>query len=268
MNKTKLLYLICSLFLILPTIETSAAEESDFSVVAGGAINYKTLEFNITGETFKPQLVTFDLSFTGVYKSFYATINYDKSIQDDYVYNYDFATQDDAVMQISREDSGLTLGYSFANSLSVFGGYLDGVTTVLIPGNYGAIQDPNPLNHEPERFNGVFDFAMAGPFIGVGYAVPLGQKATLSLNIAYANMDGELLFDLGPAVEKIDGDTTGFSYGISVSGPLADSMAYRIGIKANRYKFEDKDFIPGVTSDDFTHDQNYSIFYVGVSNYF
>ena len=264
MYKIKSLYLLLSLFIILPTIDASAAEEkSDLSIVVSGAINYKKLEFKITDVSFEPKLVTFDLAFTGAYKSFYATINYDKSIQDDYLYDYDANGQDDTIMIMSREDSGLTLGYSFTNAFTLFGGYLDGTTTALRPGNHGAI-----VTGDPDRFNGAFEFGMSGPFIGVGYATPVGQKATLSLNIAYADMDGDLLFDNGPYKEKIDGDSSGFSYGISLSGPLVESMAYRIGIKANRYEFDDTDYVPGPGNDDFTHDQNFTMLYVGVSNYF
>lgn len=264
MNKIKSFYLLLSVFLLLPAVEAIAAEEqSDITVVVSGAINYKKLEFKITDVSFEPKLLTFDLAFTGAYKSFYATINYDQTIKDDYIYDYEAAGQDDTIMLMSREDSGLTLGYSFENSLSIFGGYLDGTTTALRPANYGGI-----LPADSDRFNGAFYFGMAGPFIGVGYATPFGQKATLSLNIAYADMDGDLLFDNGSFKEKIEGDSAGFSYGISLSGPLAESMAYRIGIKVNRYEFDDTDYVPAPGRDDFTHDQNFSMFYVGVSNYF
>ena len=273
MNKTNILSLVLSLLLIFPTFESSAAD-GDFSVVAGGSINYKKLAFQIGEDTFKPQLVTFDLAFTAVYKSFYATLNYDKAIQDDYIYDYDAANQDDVIMTMSREDAGLTFGYSFANSLSVFGGYLDGTTTAIRPGNFSAIDfDPlaPPPGDETDRFNGTAELTMSGPFIGVGYAMPVGQQSTLSFNVAYADMGGEFNFDNGSSKDSHKGDTTGFSYGIGVSGPISDSLAYRIGIKITRYEFDDSDYIPGLSvpgNDDFTHDEDFSIFYVGVSNYF
>jgi hypothetical protein len=83
-------------------------------------------------------------------------------------------------------------------------------------------------------------------------------------------MSGEFLLDDGATFGTVDGDTTGFSYGVGVSGPMTDSLAYRIGIKITRYEFDDTDYVPGPGpgNDDFTHDENFSIFYVGVSNYF
>lgn len=263
-HATRALLTVISLLLFTPA--TILATDNDFAVVAGGTINYKRLEFDVTDETFKPNLITFDLSFTGVYKSFYASVNYDKSIQDDYIYMYDpGAGQDDTILQISREDAGLTIGYNFPNSVTVFGGYIDGATTVYLQGNQLA------LPSEPERFNSIFDFTMQGPFLGVGYAMPVGQKNTLSFNIAYADMDGSLILDSGADKQEAEGESSGFSYGISLSGPVTETVSYRIGLKANRYTFDHTSHDPSAAppnNDDFTHDQNFSIFYVGVSNFF
>ncbi|MDH5631531.1 MAG: hypothetical protein OEZ10_00905 [Gammaproteobacteria bacterium] len=257
--------LVCSVGLFLNGLSpiTTSAEENALTVVVGGAINYKKLEFAIGNSTFNPNLTTFDLSLTGAYKGVYASINYDESIKDAYIYDYSSSGQDDTIMIMSRRDSGFTLGYAFSNSLSLFGGYLDGATEVWRPANYTAI-----VNSEPDRFNIRAEINMKGPFAGIGYSLPVGERSSLSANIAYADMEGDFIFDEGATQGKISGDTTGFSYGINLTGPVVESMVYRVGFKVNRYKFEDTDYDASTGGDDFTHDQNYTIFYVGLSNYF
>lgn len=266
----KLLLILAPVSVFTPSVTTAA--DNEFSVVAGGNISYKYLEFGVTELVIKPSLITFDLSFTGVYKSFYAAVNYDNTIKEDYYYLYQPApSNDDVIMTLSREDAGLTLGYNFANSITLFGGYLDGTTTAYLQGNLLAIDFVGPPFDPDNRFNSIIKFIMKGPFLGVGYSLPMGSKNTLSMNIAYADMDGSVEIDNGVSTVEATGDATGFSYGLGIAGPLTESMSYRIGLKANRYTFDHTSYIgqgaPVPDNDDFTSDQNFNIFYIGVSSY-
>lgn len=248
--------LVCTMVL---TLETMASEKNDISVIASGTINYKTLKFKIGESEFNPKLTTFDLAFTGAYKAFYATLNYDQSLKDAYVYDYNPALQDDTIMTVSREDTGLTLGYGITESFSLFGGYMKGSTKLFRIANQDAI------GTEPSRFHTAAEINMEGPFAGLSYSIGFSNDKVLALSLAYTNMSGELTADEGASARKYVGDTTGFSYGISLSGPLVESMGYRIGIKTNRYEFK-QDLVPG--EDDLSHDQIYTMFFVGISNYF
>ena len=250
---------------------TVMAADSGPSVVANVAINYKSLEFAIVNTEFTPRLTTLDIGVTVASGGFYGTLNYDQSIKDAYVYDYTTSspgggTGDDTVMAVSRDDLRLTLGYSITPAIVLFGGYMEGTTDVFRIGNYGAISSPDPTEREPDRFNGEGSITMNGPFLGIGYTVSAGSKGALSFSLAYADMGGEFFYNEGANRMRVDGETTGFSYGINWTGPMGDNASYNIGLRSNRYKFKVTETL--TTTDNFDHDQNYTMFVVGVSRYF
>lgn len=260
-----LLGAIC-LFGLLPS---ARAAESGPTVVANASINYKSLEFAIVNTEFTPRLTTLDIGITVASGQFYGTLNYDQSIKDAYVYDYTTSspgggTGDDTVMAVSRDDIRLTLGYNVTPSVVLFGGYMEGTTDVFRIANYGAISDP--MNPEPDRFNGEGSITMNGPFLGAGYSFAFGSTGALSISVAYADMGGEFFYDEGASKQRVDGETKGFSYSINWTGPMGDNASYNIGLRSNQYEFKVTETL--TTNDDFDHDQIYNMFTIGVSRYF
>ncbi|MBE9516684.1 MAG: hypothetical protein IME93_06865, partial [Proteobacteria bacterium] len=45
----------------------------------------------------------------------------------------------------------------------------------------------------------------------------------------------------GAVREVTDGETSGLSYGLRLSGPVVESLSYAVALKINRYKFDDED---------------------------
>ncbi len=150
-----------------------------------------------------------------------------------------------------REDSSITFGKKVLdNRAGIYLGYKAGKSQAS--GNQG--QD--------------LSFKEKGFFIGSNYSWPVRDKGVLSINVAFADLDGDLKEDVSnpafasPAVlaAPLDIDATsnakGLSYGISWSARINESLSYSIGIDSKSYTFEDvKDKNPDtITSDEFKED--------------
>jgi hypothetical protein len=246
-----------TLVLILIAIGTNAAHAAvgDMTIVGGMDFGFKQLRLD-TGDgrnTFSPFYVTINPSIVLGYKSFYASLSYDKSISSDPetgqgtgpVTGNPTAT----TLDFAREDSTFTLGYRLNQSFNVFAGYTKGANEFT------------DIRADVVLIVTDIEYTTTGPFAGVAYGKSFGKKGTLGLSIGYAELDGELRFTGRPSAggsTDVDGDVTGLSYGVTWSGPLSESLGYRAGVKATRYKMED----PG----DIT--ERYTNIFFGIVNYF
>jgi hypothetical protein len=221
-----------TLVLILIAIGTNAAHAAvgDMTIVGGMDFGFKQLRLD-TGDgrnTFSPFYVTINPSIVLGYKSFYASLSYDKSISSD-----------------PETGQGTGLNQSF----NVFAGYTKGANEFT------------DIRADVVLIVTDIEYTTTGPFAGVAYGKSFGKKGTLGLSIGYAELDGELRFTGRPSAggsTDVDGDVTGLSYGVTWSGPLSESLGYRAGVKATRYKMED----PG----DIT--ERYTNIFFGIVNYF
>ena len=144
-----------------------------------------------------------------------------------------------------RSDSSITLGRKFLNQrAALYLGYKTGESQA--DGNQG-----QSLSFEEEGF-----------FIGANYAWIVAGKGAVSVNLAYADLDGDLVEEVtNPAFSTVtvplDTDASsnaqGLSYGITWSARLNDSLSYSVGLDARKYTFEDvKDVNPtAIPSDEF-----------------
>ncbi len=115
---------------------------------------------------------------------------------------------------IEREDQTVTVGMAVTQRASIFAGYTASETKDDFTGDF----------HNDQ-----------GYFLGAGYSFPL-RNSTLGLNIAYADLDGRIDNDGGVGTTEI-GKTRGFSYGLSLTGPYRQNMAYNLGIRFRSYDF-------------------------------
>lgn len=211
-----------------------------------------------SGKSFNSNLVTLDIGATLAYRSFYLSAGYDTSIKDSIEHNTTpsgSGTPDDSIIAISRDDAALTLGYNAWKGLSVFAGYKYGRFDAVIISDV-TVMPPG---------NGAIRFTTHGPFLGAGYSFRL-SKGSLDFSVAYAAMSGELKSSRAAGTVTVEGDATGFSYGISWSGALSETATYTVGLKANRYSF-DADPPPG-TTDEPDLDEVHNIFHVAIQKYF
>jgi len=250
MNKfVTIIFIITSMLLT----RSAHAEEDSVDFVMGTSINFKTVDFVVNGTDLNPEYTTVNLAFTAVYKDFYTTVNLDQSLRDDAKILFDGANSSAAI--ISREDAGVTFGYSLWKGLSVFGGYKLGRTDVTI------FSDSNPSE---ENLEVVFD--EEGLFVGGNYTVNFDNGKMLSLSLGFADLDGDItLTNVSRGARMVPGDLTGFSYALTWSVPSGDSLTYNYGLRANRYEFKDTS---GDPTEDLSFDENFTIITFGVSNYF
>lgn len=243
---------ILALVLILAGAGTAQAVEDNLTIVGGLDFGFKKLRLD-TGSgagVFNPSFVTINPNLVLAYSSFYASLAYDKSISaaPDSSSTVIGGTPTATVTDYSRTDTTFTLGYRLNQSFNIFAGYTDGAnrfitiaaTAILI------VTDTS--------------YTEKGPFAGVSYSKAFGDKGSLGMSVGYAKLNGDLKTDIHPGSggARYTGDTTGFSYGLTWSGPLTGSLSYRVGLKETRYEMKDPIKIT----------ERYTSFFLGVMNYF
>ncbi|MCW8932804.1 MAG: hypothetical protein OQL19_21515 [Gammaproteobacteria bacterium] len=87
-------------------------------------------------------------------------------------------------------------------------------------------------------------FEEDGFFIGASYGWVIADAGMLSINAAYADLNGNLKEVPGPSYPTnlamdADSNATGLSYGISWNGNISEKMGYSISFDANDYEFDD-----------------------------
>lgn len=147
-----------------------------------------------------------------------------------------------------HEDWALSLGYALNSNWSLFGGYKGGKTQWdqqatqqgFLPGA------TTPLFTEIDSLDGRFE--QDGPFIGVAFSYPLGG-GTLTLRGAYAYLDGEYAWKgqaksaaTGEVFQrstiKLDGNSDGYSLGMSWTKQLEDNLGLSLGAAYHWYDFD------------------------------
>jgi hypothetical protein len=110
-------------------------------------------------------------------------------------------------------------------------------------------------------------FEEKGFFIGGNYSWPVMKSSVITLNVAYASLDGDLTEDvtnpgfiqitedngLPPLDINASSDATGLSYSLGFASRLTDTLSYSVAYEIKSYTFDSvKDDNPAViTSDEF-----------------
>lgn len=147
-----------------------------------------------------------------------------------------------------HEDWALSLGYALTSNWSLFAGYKGGKThwdqhltqQLFAPATTAAFYT------EIDSLDGKFE--QDGPFIGVAFSYPLGG-GTLTLRGAYAYLDGEYAWKgqaksaaTGEVFQrstiKLDGNSDGYSLGMSWTKQLEDNLGLSLGAAYHWYDFD------------------------------
>jgi len=199
----------------------------------------KSIQFStIDGGTGNPvnysaKIVTLDYAGTVLYRNFYTRLKLSQSIKDDVVYD----TVKGDVLFMSRSDLDLTLGYYIGGGVSAFIGHKRGEFEANVAVDVSS----------PDK-NVRAGFIDSGIFAGMSYSVPL-EESTVSLNFAYAKLDGEIDIAFPGATASTSGDTTGFSYSASWSKPITDSTSFTVALNVIRYELDDTALLLGTVMD-------------------
>jgi len=259
----KTIHSLVLIFILLSSVEQYAiAAEDSWNIIPNAAINFKTSDFNISQTAFDPKYTTLNLTLTSTYNKFFISGNFDQSIKDESKFFIDGSQS--FIFNATRVDSGLTFGYNIWKSLSVYGGYIYGKTDITLFSQEAILpMTTNPVPN-PSEANTSVSFEEEGLFLGTSYGIEF-TKGSINLGIGYADLDGEIQFLALNGSNIVPGDTTGFSYAINWTAPLSGTLNYNIGIKIKQFKFKDT---RNPKSEDLSFNENFTIFIVGVSNYF
>lgn len=258
---------------------TSSANalEGGITLVPQVAFQYKTLDFSqefvggsnagVSGD-FNATLPTINLALTALYQKAYVSLKYDTSFSDNYTEADNGFTK--ANSEVERNDFSITFGYNVWKGLSAFAGYMMGKTTVTPDARYidnpGAQQNNSlcvttvpcfptvvsNLAKDHELLN-LADYEQEyeekGFFLGASYGLPVQQIGTLSFSLAYALMDGKytdnyLEGTANPQAFNYEGDSKGYSLGLTWSAPLTDNSGYFVDIRRQRYDMDADDKTP------------------------
>jgi hypothetical protein len=243
--------ILSALILFAVGLATAHAAESDSVVVGGFDFGFKTMHLDPRngGNVLDTSYVSVNPSVAWGYKSFYASLSYDRSIAaDQSIGQTAGATPSATLADFSRSESTFTLGYRINDAVSLFTGYTKGA------------------NHFTQTAAALvlvateIDYTETGPFIGVALNMNVRDKGNLGLSVGYAKLDAKLQIVARPggANTEVTGDSTGLSYALTWSGTLTGSLGYRVGAKSTSYDMDD----PGQVTERFTS------FFVGITNYF
>ena len=215
-----------------PTFADSFAE--DLRLIAGLQVGYTTFEFKskldqtltfpTTNVTLAATLNRWQLSLNGGFTLIDADVSEEEDTGD-----------------ASRDDLDLTLAYQINDRWSVFAGYKDGSTDI----DFKA-REPNALGIIARQSEA---YEQRGPYLGASYTVRFERAGALSFSAAYADLrarnrflpntdepeDGEPL-EFDDLAGRVTGDTTGLSYALTWTIPLAGSMLFQTRLRLNDYQ--------------------------------
>lgn len=240
-----------ALMLVGMGLSPAYAAPSEVMIVGGIDFGFKTLDLDTGegGDVFSPSFTTINPHVALGYRSFYAALSYDRSIQAEQGTGESGGGNSATTLDYLRTDSTFTLGYRLNGSFNLFAGYTKAVNDFTeTSGFLGGLVVTD------------ISYTQTGPFTGVSYTKAFRNKGSLALSLGYAKLNGELEIIVRPGsfATVVEGDTTGLSYGLTWSGTVTGSLGYRVGAKATRYEMDEPLQIT----------ERYTSFFVGLVNYF
>ena len=196
---------------------------------------------------FNVDMPTLTASVTAIYAKAYVSVKIENSIGD--------AIADSSVpfagpeVPAEREDLSITFGYNVWKTMNVFVGYMDGETSVRPTPNCGApdgsdIRDCNAAQLSSDAGQ-IYQqtYTEDGMYLGASYAWKFVDVGTLSLSIAYAELDGTYEDNYNPDFNddkdfKYEGDSEGLSFGVNWSAPLTKHVGYYVDLRRQSYEMD------------------------------
>lgn len=253
-NMRSFFYVLMALLLLLPLCSSTVLAK-DMRFVPRVSVSVSQYEFtkpttvNGLGEGKNFPETSFDTTFkflglgATVFKnSYYFDIFYQHSTKEE----TSFSIEDPAIptpdhrfsvsVDARRRDYSFTFGKKILDGRAgIYAGYKEGKTG-----------GPQPQGEH-------LSFEEKGFFIGGNYGWLISDAGVISLNLAYAKMDGNRIQKTNTGLEDKgfevnfngNGDAEGLSYGANWSSRLTDRMSYSVGLEVRQYTFDNiKDVNP------------------------
>ena len=238
------------------------ADVSEINWIVGASAGYSEFRFRPKIDS-SLSFPTGALSAGASWRRFYATVAYGGSLDDAEV------GEEDATGSAERRDLDLTIGWQANDWLGVFAGWKDGSTRLDL--------DPRGEDDEAPPASVKERYGQEGPYLGASFTRRTERYGAFAVSVAYAWLDAENRFvadgdgaDPGEEPEfddlsgSVNGDSRGFSYGLSWTQPLGAELLYRAQLRINDYE-QDLEF-EGVRFDGL--DQRFVSFTMGLSYVF
>ncbi len=212
-----------------------ASKPLNLNILTSLSLGYSAFEFpaKLDHDLYFPMLQLGGAVSRGNY---YAALNFADSLSKAGV------SEEEDIGDARRYDYDFTLGYQVTPVFGVFAGYKRGATEIDFLSR--SAEDEGVTTTRDESYS------QEGPFLGATYARKFGEAGKLSFNLAYADLDAENKFrgdvEVGPDTAgelefddltgTVEGSTTGLSYGVRWSIPIAGKMLYYASYRVNDYK--------------------------------
>jgi hypothetical protein len=235
----------------LPYAEIAFAKEVRFIPHASLSVTkYEVVRRSVAkglpdGTSFPEISLDYTYKFLGVggtlfKNSYYLDMFYQRSSDEASSFSVDNPTIPDSVLSAvfngRRRDYSLTLGKKI----------LDGQAGIYVGYKEGKSGGPQPQGD-------YLSFEEKGFFIGGNYGWLISDLGVISLNLAYAKMDGnrtqkrKIVYN-GQSITldfNGNGDTDGLSYGVAWASRITEYLSYSVGLEVRRYSFDNiKDVNP------------------------
>ena len=190
-------------------------------------------------------LPVLNLQVISFYESFYAIGKAELSLAEDSADSSVPFTQGETSLStdVKREDYSLVLGYKLNDTLSFFGGYMAGKTT-LTPDHCSGCSNLASLMKDGGFGEYRQEYEEKGFFGGVsaGWNVAPGR---IGASIAYAIMDGKYSDNyrdaLNTAEFDYEGDSKGLSAACSWTAPITETLFYFVDARIQQYSMDASD---------------------------
>ena len=183
-------------------------------------VSSRNFEYSILNTGVNGHISSLGGGVTGIYQRFYLDLSGERSLS---------ANEESIIsgwsnkIEFKRTDFAASIGYAINDSISTFGGYKYGKSTLTeLP--------PSPFVGAKTSLEG------QGLFIGAGGGWPVKDWGTLSFSAAYARMVANYKnFIIG----NTRGDASGTSLGIEWKAPLKKNFYYDLSLTRHDYYYED-----------------------------
>lgn len=255
------------------------------------------------------------LSVSTGFDKYFASALYETSVGDEPIElaidnaqfgNYPrFGFQNSGAGSAKRSEFSMVGGYNLTPALSGFLGYVTSEVDIsdlsqLIVSDIQQMGNSNAASALLVFLNGGVRYASHGPFIGVGYRLPVAEQGAFSFSLAYAHLSAEgevntsaeyesqrYLLPQGSAEwtssdtsslprsafdNTVSGSASGFSYGVSWFGRFAGeeswikSLRYVISAKLYKYDYKGAGIVPSQSDTDSS--ETYTVLNAGLTKTF
>lgn len=205
-----ILAIVVSSYISITSPALANENNKSFNIFPRAGVGLNRLNFKRPdGSELDASYATLNVGMTARYRMFYLDVGGE-------LFGVDFLEDEGDITGIERQDYTGTFGVTPFKGTSIFTGY-----------TVGEMKDD---------FLGEF-YDDRGYFFGAGYSHNIGIS-TLGFTMAYADLDGSKTVDGDPSLNT-KGQTNGYSYSFSLSGPFRQTMAYSIALKTRQYEYED-----------------------------